>query len=483
METPARAHALWWLLALAALTGARLLAAAQVPLAPDEAYYWVWGRHLQAGYLDHPPMVALWIAAGTALLGDTALGVRLLAPLGVGLATLGIWRAGEDFFPGRGAGLAAAILLNGTLLFGAGAVLITPDTPLLVFWCATIWAAARLAATGRAAWWLAIGALAGAALLSKYTAAFLGLGLALWLLLDARARPWLATRWPWLGGALALLLFSPVLAWNAAHDWASFAKQGGRTGDGEGLTLRFLGELLGGQLALATPIVFVLCVAGVAAALRHRREGGAVLLLGLVLPAAALFLWQSLFSRVQGNWPAILYPAAALAAGAFLGPAWQRWVKPGAALGLALTLAVLIQATLAPLPLARRHDPTLARLGGWSAFAADIAEAARVAEADFVAAEEYGLAALLAFHLPREARVIAMDARWAHFGLQAPAPLLTGVLVRSERRGEGPPLWPGASPAASATRARDGIEAERYRLFLVRTGSGGAPAVLLPRPR
>lgn len=481
MDMTGRARASLWLLALAALTATRLLAAADLPLAPDEAYYWVWARHLQPGYLDHPPMVALWIAAGTALLGDTPLGVRLFAPLGVALATLAIWRAGEDLFPGRGAGLVAGLLLNGTLLFGAGSVLMTPDTPLLVFWCAVLWGAGRLVATGRAGWWLAIGALAGGALLSKYTAAFLGLGLLLWLLLDPRRRGWLARPAPWLGGALALLLFAPVLAWNARHEWASFAKQGGRAGDGEVLTLRFLGELLGGQFALATPIIFVLCVAGVVAAARHRRE--AVLLLALVLPAAALFLWQSLFSRVQGNWPAILYPAAALAAGAFLAPAWRRWVRPGAALGLAMTLAVLVQATLAPLPLERRSDPTLARLGGWDAFAADVAEAARVAEADFVAAEEYGLAALLAFHLPREARVIAMDPRWAFFGLSQPAPLLTGMLVRSERRGEGAPLWPGASPAASLTRARDGIEAERYRLFLVRTGSGGAPAVLLPRPR
>jgi 4-amino-4-deoxy-L-arabinose transferase-like glycosyltransferase len=483
MQMTARAPALLWLLALAALTAARMVAAAHLPLAPDEAYYWLWSRHLQPGYLDHPPMVALWIAAGTAFLGDTPLGVRLLAPLGVALASLCIWRAGEDFWPGRNAGLMAAILLNGTLLFGAGAVLMTPDTPLLVFWCATLWATARLVATGRARWWLVIGAFAGAALLSKYTALFLGLGLLLWLLLDARARPWLRRPAPYLGGALALLLFAPVLAWNAAFDWASFAKQGGRAGDGASLTLRFLGELLGGQFALATPIIFVLCIAGVVTAARRWRDGAATLLLALVLPAAALFLWQSLFSRVQGNWPAILYPAAALAAGAFLPAAWLRWVKPGAALGLVMTLAVLVQATLAPLPLARRHDPTLARLGGWEAFAADVAEAARVAEADFVAAEEYGLAALLAFHLPREARVIAMDPRWAYFGLRAPAPLLTGLLVRSERRGEGAPLWPGASPAASLTRARDGIEAERYRLFLVRTGSGGAPAVLLPRPR
>ena len=56
----------------------------RVPLSPDEAYYWVWSRHPPPGYLDAPPMVALWIRAGTVLAGDGALGVRLLGPLSVG---------------------------------------------------------------------------------------------------------------------------------------------------------------------------------------------------------------------------------------------------------------------------------------------------------------------------------------------------------------------------------------------------------------
>ena len=53
------------LVALAVLTLLRLALAARLPLAPDEAYYFLWSRHLQAGYFDHPPMVALWIRAGT----------------------------------------------------------------------------------------------------------------------------------------------------------------------------------------------------------------------------------------------------------------------------------------------------------------------------------------------------------------------------------------------------------------------------------
>ena len=70
-----------WLLALLALTILRLTLATTIPLAPDEAYYWLWSRHLQPGYYDHPPMVALFIRAGTLLAGPTAFGIRLLGPL------------------------------------------------------------------------------------------------------------------------------------------------------------------------------------------------------------------------------------------------------------------------------------------------------------------------------------------------------------------------------------------------------------------
>ena len=474
-----------WTVALLGVTALRLALAAIVPLAPDEAYYWVWSRALQPGYLDHPPMVALFIRAGTLIAGDSAFGIRLLGPLSVALGSWLLARAAEDLFPGRRAGPWAAALLNATLLIGVGAVAITPDTPLVIFWVAALWALARLHATRGANWWLAFGALAGLALASKYTAVLLGAGVVLWLLLDRTARPWLA-RWQlWAGGAIALAVFAPVIAWNAAHDWASFAKQGGRAAASGGDALRWIGELIGGQVGLATPLVFLLCAvgAGLAAGTWLRRgDSAAGLLACLILPGAALFLWQATGSRVQGNWPAILYPAAAIAAAALPGPRWQRLRRPAVLLGAAMTAVVYLQAAAAPIPLPRRSDPTLARLGGWPNFAA-AAEAARQREgAAFLAAEEYGLAAELAFRLP-EARVIALDPRWRLFALPAPPSGVTGLLIRSERRGEGPPLWPGAMPVEGVlVRARHGVEAERYRLYRVTT-AGDQPAVILPQPR
>jgi 4-amino-4-deoxy-L-arabinose transferase-like glycosyltransferase len=159
------------LAALLALTALRLSLAATLQLAPDEAYYFLWSTHLQAGYFDHPPMVALWIKAGTALCGNTALGVRLLGPISAALGSLLLWDAGDRLIPNRHAGLVAALLLNATLMVGAGAIIMTPDTPLLFFWSCGLAALARLVASGNRRWWLAVGLAAGGMLLSKYTAA------------------------------------------------------------------------------------------------------------------------------------------------------------------------------------------------------------------------------------------------------------------------------------------------------------------------
>ncbi|MCA3378855.1 MAG: glycosyltransferase family 39 protein [Roseomonas sp.] len=480
-----------WLVALLALTGVRLVLAAILPLSPDEAYYWVWSRHLQPGYLDHPPMVAIFIWLGTALVGENALGVRLLGPVTLFIGSWMLARSTEDLFPGRSAGPWAAALMNATLFAALGAVTMTPDTPLLFFWVATLWAVARAHRGEDARWWLAAGVFAGAALLSKYTAALLGLGLVLWLFLMPEARRWLRHWQLWAGGALAMALFAPVIFWNAAHEWASFAKQGGRTAEGgAGQSLRWLGELLGGQVALVTPLVFLFCVAGGFMAARQvwrARDTGAGLLLALILPGAAIFLWQALGSRVQGNWPAILYPSAAIAAAALLPAAWRRWRIPALALGFAMAGAAYLQATAAPIPLPRRQDPTLARLGGWDGLAADLARAARREGAAFIAAEEYGLASGMAFRLPPELRVVAMDPRWRFFALPKPPENSAGLLIRSERRGEGPPLWPGATPvegeAGRLIRARGGQQAEAYRLFRVTTAPGLPPSAVLPQAR
>ncbi len=472
---------------LAALTALRLALAAVVPLAPDEAYYWVWSRALAAGYVDHPPMVALFIRAGTTLAGDTSFGIRLLGPLATAAGSLLLADAGRLLWGDRRAGEAAALLLNATLLLGAGSVAMTPDTPLLLFWTAALWAAARLHAGGRGAWLLLAGLCAGLALDSKYTAVFAGFGIGLWLLLAQRR--WLRTPWPWAGALLGAAVFAPVLAWNADHGWASFARQGGRIGQFSfGRAARFTGELVGGQVGLATPLIFVLFAAGLVAVTRRalRGESVPVLLASLTLPAAAVFAEHALGDRVQANWPAILYPALALSAASLTERRWLRLRAPAVALGFGLTALVSVQASLSPLALSPHVDPTMRQLGGWPELSRQVAALAE--GSDFVVADDYGVAAELARGLPASIPVYAIDPRWALFDL--PHPDLggrTGLLLRSERRRDEPDAkpWARVERAGEAARVRDGVTAEAFRVYRV-TGRPEAPAdtsvAALPRP-
>ncbi len=473
-----------WRLALLALTALRLLVAARAPLSADEAYYWVWSKALAAGYLDHPPMVALWIRAGCAVAGDTALGVRLLGPVSALLGTLLLARAAEDLCPGRRAGVAASVLLNATLALGVGAVVMTPDTPLLFFWTAALAALARLLRTGRPGWWLAVGLAGGLAMDSKYTAVLLGAAVLVWLVAVPGARRWWR-RWQlWAGGALALVVFSPVLAWNAAHGWVSFAKQGGRTGDWHPAeALRYLGELVAGQIGLATPLVACVLVVGVWRAWRAARRGvaGAGLLACVVLVPAAVFLEHALGGRVQANWPAVVYPGAVLAA-CCSGAAPVRFWRAGSALGIAMTAAVYLQAGWGILPLPRAADPTLIRLAGWQDLAGEVYVAAAAAHADFVVADEYGLASELAFRMPGV--VVGLERRWSLFDLR-PAELSgeTGILVRSERE-YGPPdarPWVSTTQVGVLQRSRGERVAETYRVYRVIARATVRNAVVLPR--
>jgi 4-amino-4-deoxy-L-arabinose transferase-like glycosyltransferase len=479
------------LAALAALTLLRLGIAAAVPLVPDEAYYWVWSRALAPGYPDHPPMVSLWIRLGTTIAGDGPLGVRLLSPLSVAIASLLLADAGDRLLPGRGAGLKAAALLNATLLFGVGGILMTPDAPLLAFWIACLWALARLFGRGDPSWWMVAGLFAGLAMASKYTAALLWLGIGLWLVVTPAMRPWLGRPAPWLGGLLAVAVFLPVIVWEAGHGWPSFVRQGGRLGAWHPAeALRFLGELLLGQVGLVTPLIIAFFIGGVIRSARESwrtRDPVWTLLAALTLPAVAVFTEHALGDRVQGNWPAIVYPAAAVAAGGLRRRIWDRLLPAAIALGLAITVAVYVQAGVRLLPLPANIDPIARQLDGWDGLAAQVAAAARNEPGiGFVAADQYGVAAQLARTLPAGILMIGVDGRWEQTRLPRTSVAgKVGILVSTARvagGGAATASWSTLTEIGEATRRRGSETVEAFWLYRV-TGAGNAVlAAALPRP-
>lgn len=460
------------LAALLALTVLRLVLAAVLPLTPDEAYYLLWAQHLQPGYFDHPPMVALWIKAGTALCGNTPLGVRLLGPLSAALGSVLLWDAAERIAPGRG--LAAALLLNATLMVGVGAIVITPDTPLLFFWTAGLAGLARLLSSGRVGWWLVVGLAAGGMLLSKYTAVLFIAAVFLWLVTSVEGRKRLATPWPWLAMLLAAGLFAPNVAWNAAHGWVSYAKQGGREAAfNPGRAVQFFGELVAGQAALCTPLIAVLAGWGLWR-LRRDTAPGARLVLWLSLVPGVVMLAHVLSDRVQGNWVAILYPSACLAAAMLPRAVLERWLKPAVGLGFGITALAYVQAVGAPVPLPAALDTEGAQLAGWRALAAG-AMAGRPA---FVTADDYATMAVLAAEGPPGVMVAGFpnkwQPRWWYFGYEPAVPPGTvGVMVtkRSDTN---------CDERIGAVVRRRGAEVfATYKLCRFTAPVGG---VVLPRP-
>src|SRR5258706_5030145 len=112
-----------------ALVAWRLGAAAWTPLTFDEAYYWMWSKHLAGGYYDHPPGVAAVIRLGTMISGDTELGVRLVSILLALPMSWAVYRTAAILFGGVRVAAAATKLLNVTLIAAGCTLSVTPGSP------------------------------------------------------------------------------------------------------------------------------------------------------------------------------------------------------------------------------------------------------------------------------------------------------------------------------------------------------------------
>jgi hypothetical protein len=350
-------------------------------LVADEAYYWVWSRHLAMSYVDHPPMIAWLIRLGTDICGTSELGVRCLMTVVTAgtilLMTLLARRLTREW---RAVAFVAMALLFCPLMNAIGS-LATPDTPACFFQAAALTCALMIFAPGavgvRRGLWLAFGVCLGLALLSKYTSVLLGLSILLALLWTSEGRRHLRTAWPWLGALIAAAIFSPVILWNARHHWASFKFQlhhGLSAGDvGPASSVA---AYVGGQFAVATPILFVLLlfVLWVYAWRRRNPMYIRILWLSAVLPLL-FFAVSALHHRPEANWPMFAYLPGTLLIGLYLGESWTRRRDAWARLALVVALigTIFIHAPEAGWALfPKLHMPPWEQQFGWRELAAKV---------------------------------------------------------------------------------------------------------------
>jgi len=472
---------------LGGLLAARVAMAIIAPLSADEAYYWLWSKHLDFGYFDHPPAIAWLIKGGTLLFGDTALGVRAVGLLLSAFVSWLVFESALAVLGDRSKAWAATLLFNLTLMINVEMLAATPDMPSIATSTLFLFCLVRLQQSGNARWWLAAGAAAGFGMLAKYSAGFLGLGTLLWLVADVRARRWLATPWPWLGGVLALVIFLPNLLWQAAHQWETFQFQFGRTAPNGPLTARFVLEFLGAQFGLASPFVFVLGLAGLVQA---RRGTDKFLLAALMLPAIVYFFIHALHDRVQGNWPCFLFPALAiLAADAFVLPAregvdgqWRRWssrlAMPVAGL---LLLLVYVQVLTGLLPLGK-SDPLARLLGlGFRPVAESLPGAVQSAGAGAVLTTDYETTAWLRFYQPGLKVIQAGETYRYPNAPSPPMELLSGSLLyvveqRRDRHGMLGDYFGVVEPVSSLQIKRNDAELSTYTIYRLEQRKGVVPS-------
>jgi hypothetical protein len=323
----------------------------------DELYFLDCGRHLAFGYVDHPPLVP-WLARLSEELGGGLLTLRLPAIVaGAGTLVLSALLARE-----WGGGWHAQLLTVVALLVAPAQLRIRAmlNIPVLeVLWCtATAYLVVRAVSRHEPWSWLFAGAALGLALLAKHSSLLWGAALAIGLL-ATHGRAVFASRWPWLGAALALALLLPNLIWQVQNGFPTFEFL--RT-----LRVQVLerqGRLLfaAGQLLYFHPIALPIWVAGVATPLGKRFTAAR--------PFAVLFLLLFGFFLLVGGKPYYLasaYPPV-LAAG---GVALERWFEQRVGLrrafvsALASTGGVFGWLTLPVLPL-QKVDAILAAILGW----------------------------------------------------------------------------------------------------------------------
>ena len=385
-----------------------------MPLWSDEAYYRLWSHRLDAGYFDHPPMIAWFVWAGVHVVGDNALGARLASLAACAVTTWLVFDTARLLELPRATAMRATIWFNATLLIGVEGWIALPDAPLTLFWAGSLWAAMK-ALRGSGAWWLVCGLAAGLACLSKYSGLFLAPGLLAWLAVSDRGRAALRTPWPYLAAALAIAVFGVNIAWNASHGWVTFNKQFGRTSFGSFKPIMAL-AMVGTQAAFLTPAIFLFAARSLALAGPRR-------LTIATAPFLAYMAFHSLHGWVQGQWLQPLYPTWAICAAAAAdqlapGRRWLEWLRQVAAPGGFLLSAVALGLLLNPFSSPAWLPDPFANLKGWPGFARQLETVRQRDGAGWVGAATYGLVAHLRTRPELKAPVIQILER-ARYGAGA----------------------------------------------------------------
>jgi undecaprenyl-diphosphatase len=413
-----------------------------IGLSPDETHYWEWSRRLDLSYYSKGPLIAYLIASTTWLMGDTVFAVRFFAPIFLAFSSIFIYKLTMELFPspipsessrtdllfasakegarGRVA-CAAALVFQITPLFAVYGIVMTIDSPFIFFWTLSLylfWKAVKnppsppfiKGGKGGIKVWLFLGLTIGLGLLTKYTMAFFYVCAFLFIVSYKEQRFWLKKKEPYLAFVLSLLVFSPVIIWNANHDWVTVRHTVGQVHIGEGIKISFkhFFEFIGSQFGVVTPLLFFMVIFGAVRNFGSRLTPHASrFLFWFWAPVLGFFILKSFQGKVQGNWAMPAYITAFIASADFFlkKDMIKKWIK--ILLSVALIMAFLV-ATVSHYPeilnLPVKMDPS-SRLRGWKELGIKVEDvyndmvSLRNKEV-FIFSDRYQVSSELAFYMP-----------------------------------------------------------------------------------
>jgi 4-amino-4-deoxy-L-arabinose transferase-like glycosyltransferase len=470
---------------IAAMAGLRIVYASLIDLRTDEAYYWTWSKEHVLSFLDHPPVIAWFIRFGTLIFGDTNLGVRFAGILAMLVTQLLLADIVRRVTSDVRAVVIAILMPEAALYYGLLMAKVAPDVAVIPFAVAMVWALVRLAESNEPRWWLAAGVFAGFALLSKFTAILLLPAVAAFALVPDWRRRWLLSLYPWLAALIALLVFSPVLIWNAQHDWASFKFQFVRATAAHEISGRTVGDYIGLQFGLVGFVLLPVVLSGLVLTARRgylAREPVAILLSTAVLVPFLYFFWKSLTLRVGDTWPMFMWPIGFAAAAINIAmlpregwPGWMirstiRWAHVAIASGIVFVVLVFLYYVASPWNFIGRADP----IGGEAGYEQVVARAEAELQktgASWIATTDYRTYAMLRWFFNGRVPVIQINERGRFQGFADPGMTdiagHTGLYVAREPDNLSP-LWNSTTavrePLERVDRVWRGVVMDTYAL-------------------
>jgi hypothetical protein len=306
----------------------------------DEFDYIICGRHPAWGYVDQPPLVPVLSRIFLAMFGESVRAVRLMPVLAMSSAIMLSGVIARELGGRRFAVVLTAIAVLIAPMFLSDASLLTSNSLEPVLWMGCVYSAILAAKRDQPKYWLWFGVVAGIGLEEKYSILVLGLGIVIGLLLTQQRRFFLS-KWFWIGGAAAFLIFLPNLLWNVAHDWPFVQLMRNIKAEGRDILLSPWQYFLH-QLLLIDPFNAVLWITGLVALLVAARFRPYRFL------AWTYLVGFTTFAALQGKdyYLSPIYPVLLAAGAVVIDDAIERirqpWLKPALACVLLFGGAIFV---------------------------------------------------------------------------------------------------------------------------------------------